>query len=71
MTTDRTDVDRARADLTATVDAITYKLGAPRRALERAQRFVKEQPLLAGGIAAGAAAAVAGLVWAIARLTRR
>ncbi|MDN4613639.1 DUF3618 domain-containing protein [Leifsonia sp. F6_8S_P_1B] len=71
MTTDRTDVDRARAELTATVDAITYKFGAPKRAVERAQRFVTEQPLVAAGIAAGVAATVGGLVWAVVRLTRR
>lgn len=71
MTTDRTDVDRARAELTATVDAITYKLAAPRRAVDRAQRFVKEQPLMAAGIAAGVAATIGGLVWAVVRLTRR
>jgi ElaB/YqjD/DUF883 family membrane-anchored ribosome-binding protein len=71
MTTDRAAVDRARAELTATVDAITYKFAAPKRAVERAQRFVKEQPLLAAGVAAGAVAAVGGLVWAIARLSRR
>ena len=31
MTTDRSDVDRARAELAATVDAITYKLNLPKR----------------------------------------
>lgn len=37
MTTDRSDVERARAQLAATVDAIEYKLNVPKRTAERIQ----------------------------------
>ena len=33
MTTDRTGVEKARADLAATIDAIQYKVNVPARAL--------------------------------------
>lgn len=71
MTTDRSDVDRARDELAATMDAIEYKLNVPKRASERIQRLRAENPLALAGIAAGAAAAVAGAVWGIVRLVRR
>ncbi|MGO4301992.1 DUF3618 domain-containing protein [Leifsonia sp. RAF41] len=71
MTTDRSDVDRARAELAATVDAIGYKLNVPQRTRERFDRLRKENPVALAGIAAGAAVAVAGAVWGIVRLIRR
>ncbi|MGN6762090.1 MAG: DUF3618 domain-containing protein [Leifsonia sp.] len=71
MTTDRSDVDRARAELAATMDAIEYKLNVPKRTAERVQRLRAENPVALAGIAAGAVAAVAGAVWGIVRLVRR
>lgn len=71
MTTDRSDVDRARAELAATLDAIEYKLNVPKRTAERIQRLRKENPAALAGIAAGAAVAVAGIVWGVVRLLRR
>ncbi|MGO4533951.1 DUF3618 domain-containing protein [Leifsonia sp. 2MCAF36] len=71
MTTDRSDVDRARAELAATVDAIEYRLNVPKRASERLQRLRKENPAALAGIVAGAVVAVAGAVWGIVRLIRR
>ncbi|RDV45798.1 hypothetical protein DOE76_04920 [Leifsonia sp. ku-ls] len=71
MTTDRSDVDRARAELAATIDAIEYKLNVPKRTAERIQRLRKENPAALAGIAAGAAVAAAGIVWGVVRLLRR
>jgi hypothetical protein len=71
MTTDRSDVDRARAELAATKDAIEYKLNVPKRTAERVQRLRAENPVALAGIAAGAVAAVAGAVWGVVRLIRR
>jgi hypothetical protein len=71
MTTDRSDVDRARAELAATMDAIEYKLNVPKRTAERVQRLRAENPVALAGIAAGAVAAVAGAVWGVVRLIRR
>ncbi|MDR6972453.1 DUF3618 domain-containing protein [Leifsonia shinshuensis] len=71
MTTDRSDVDRARAELAATVDAIEYKLNVPKRASERIQRLRKDNPAALAGLAVGAAVAVAGAVWGIVVLVRR
>ena len=71
MTTDRSDVNRARAELAATVDAIGYKLNVPQRTRERFDRLRKENPVALAGIAAGAAVAGAGAVWGIVRLIRR
>jgi len=71
MTTDRSDVDRARAELAATMDAIEYKLNVPKRTAERVQRLRAENPVALAGIAAGAVAAVAGAVLGVVRLIRR
>ena len=71
MTTDRSDVDRARAELAATMDAIEYKLNVPKRTAERVQRLRAENPVALAGIAAGAVAAVASAVWGVVRLVRR
>ena len=71
MTTDRSDVDRARSELAATVEAIEYKLNVPKRASERIERLRKENPIALAGIAVGAAVTVAGIVWGIVRLIRR
>lgn len=71
MTTDRSDVDRARAELAATMDAIEYKLNVPKRTAERVQRLRAENPVALAGIAAGAVAAVAGAAWGVVRLVRR
>ncbi|MFK3668527.1 DUF3618 domain-containing protein [Leifsonia aquatica] len=71
MTTDRSDVDRARAELAATLDAIEYKLNAPERATQRVKTLASQNPLAFTGVVVGVAAAVGGVVWGIARLTRR
>jgi len=71
MTTDRSDVERARADLAETLDAIEYKLNVPKRASERVQRLRAENPLALVGIAAGAVAAIAGVVWLAVRTAKR
>jgi hypothetical protein len=71
MTTDRSDADRARAELAATLDAIEYKLNAPKRAAERVKTFATGNPVGFAAAAAGVAAAVGGIVWGIVRLTRR
>ena len=71
MTTDRSDVDRARADLAATVDAITYKLNVPQRTAERVRRLRDDNPLALLGIAVAVAVAVGGAVWGIVAASRR
>ena len=71
MTTDRSDVERARAELAATVDAIEYKLNVPKRASERIQKLRAENPVALAGLAAAAVAAVAGIVWGVVALVRR
>ena len=71
MTTDRSDVDRARAELAATVEAIEYKLNVPKRAAETIDRLRRDNPLALAGIAAGAVAATALAVWGVVRLIRR
>jgi Protein of unknown function (DUF3618) len=71
MTTDRSDVERARADLAATVDAITYKLNVPKRTAERVQRLRDDNPLALVGLAVGVAVVVGGAVWGIVAAVRR
>ncbi|MEN0086339.1 MAG: DUF3618 domain-containing protein [Leifsonia sp.] len=71
MTTDRSDVDRARAELAATIDAIEYKLNVPKRTAERIQRLRKENPAALVGLSVGVAVAVGGIVWGVVRLVRR
>jgi hypothetical protein len=71
MTTDRSDVERARAELAATMDAIEYKLNVPKRTAERLRRLRAENPVALAGIAVGAAVAVAGIVWGVVSLVRR
>jgi hypothetical protein len=71
MTTDRRDVERARAALAATLDAIEYKLNLPKRGAERLRALRDENPLGLAAIAAGVAVAVAGAAWGIVALRRR
>ena len=71
MTTDRSDVDRARAQLAETIDAIEYKLNVPKRTAERLQRLQKENPAALAAISVGVAVAVGGIVWGVVRLVRR
>jgi len=71
MTTDRSDVDRARSELAATVEAIEYKLNVPKRASESIERLRKENPIALAGIAVGVAVTIRGTVWGIVRLIRR
>lgn len=71
MTTDRTDVERARAELATTLDAIEYKLNLPKRTAERFRVLRDENPLGLVAIAAGVVVVVAGAVWGIVALRRR
>ena len=71
MTTEPTDVRRARAELAETLDAIEYKLNIPKRTTERFQRLRKENPVLLIGVAVGAAAAVVGTVWLAVRVAKK
>ncbi|NQX05653.1 DUF3618 domain-containing protein [Rathayibacter sp. VKM Ac-2856] len=70
----KADIERARSELAATLDAIEYKVNVPRkvrnvqRTLERKVSVVRKhhpEALIAG--AAGAAAAVGLVVWGIVR----
>ncbi|HEY8282510.1 MAG TPA: DUF3618 domain-containing protein [Leifsonia sp.] len=71
MTTDRSDVERIRADLAATVDAIQYKLDLPKRVSARLRRLRAENPVALGGMVAGAVAAIGGAIWFLVRAARR
>lgn len=71
MTTDRRDVERARTELAATLDAIEYKVNVPKRTAERIQAMRRDNPVALAAIAAGVAVAVGGAVWGIVRLVRR
>lgn len=76
MTTEPNDaqlneVRRARTELAATLGAIEYKLNVPKRTAEKVQRLRAENPLVLVGIAVGAAAAVAGVVWLIVRAAKK
>lgn len=71
MTADTTDVERARAELAATLDAIRYRLNLPKRTAERIRRLASENPIAVAGAAAAIAAAIGGIVWGTVRLTRR
>ncbi len=71
MTTERTDVDRARAEVADTLAAIEYKLNVPKRTLERVNRLRAENPLVLVGAAVGVAAAIGGVVWLAVRAAQR
>jgi hypothetical protein len=65
---------RARAQLTANLDALEYKLNVPaqmRRARKRLDTFASQHPAVVVCAAAGALAVVVGSVWAGIRLIRR
>ena len=73
-----TDVEKARADLTATLDAIEDKLNVPKRtrlAVERAGRRVQElrdeNPIVLAAVSVGAAALIGGAVWLVVRAVRK
>jgi Protein of unknown function (DUF3618) len=74
MTTEPTehgDVDRLRAELAETIDAIEYKLNVPKRMVERVQRLRQDNPLALVGIAVGVAAAIGGVVWMAVRASKK
>ncbi|WP_426517799.1 DUF3618 domain-containing protein [Diaminobutyricibacter sp. McL0618] len=78
MTTETpSDIERARAELTATLDAIEDKLNVPKRARlaveragRRAQKLRDENPVAFVATAVGAAALVGGAVWLVVRAVR-
>ena len=79
MTTETpTDVEKARADLTAALEAIEDKLNVPKRtrlAVERAGRRVQqlrdENPIVLAAVSVGAAALIGGAVWLVVRAVRK
>jgi ElaB/YqjD/DUF883 family membrane-anchored ribosome-binding protein len=71
MTTDRSGVEKARAELAATIDAIQYKANVPARAAERFRRLRDENPMALVGVAVGVAVVVGGAVWGIIAASRR
>jgi hypothetical protein len=71
MTTDRSEVDRVRAELADTLSAIEHKLNVPKRTGETVRRLRDENPIALAGIVAGSVAAVAGAVVLAVRLARR
>ncbi len=79
MTTEPlSEVQKARADLTAALDAIEYKLNLPKQAAHavkragaRARAFRKANPAAALGVVVVAAALVGGAVWLVLRAARK
>jgi hypothetical protein len=74
----RREIERTRAELAATLDAIEDRLNVVSRARvgfgrarHRFVRFTREDPILLGIIGAAAAALVAGVTWAAVAATRR
>ncbi|WP_394553951.1 DUF3618 domain-containing protein [Agromyces sp. MMS24-JH15] len=66
----RLNVEQARGDFAATLNALEDRLNVPKRvaratdrAEARVRRFAKEHPIAAGAVAVGAVAAIGGLVW--------
>lgn len=71
-------VERARAELTATLAAIEYKANVPARIAEKleagsiqARAFARREPAAAAAAAVGAALAVGAAIWGLARLISR
>jgi hypothetical protein len=74
MTSEANDVTRARAALTANLDAIEDKVNVPKRmkrSLGKASDYCKAHPTQTLAGAVGAAGAVAGSVWLIVKLLSR
>ena len=69
--TERSDVDRLRAELAQTIDAIEYKLNVPKRVTERVRRLNRDNPFALVGIVVGVAAAIGGVVWAALRASKK
>jgi hypothetical protein len=74
----RQEIERTRAELAATLDAIEDRLNVVRRAgagLGRARhrfvRFTREDPILLGILGAAAAAVIGGVTWAAVAASRR
>lgn len=73
MTADRvTEVERARAELVQTLNAIEDKVNIPRRAKRAIRVFREDYPLTSIAVAVAAVAAAGAGVWfAVSRLRRR
>jgi len=74
----RSEIERTRAELAATLDAIEDRLNVVARAKEgfgrarhRFMRFTREDPILLGIIGAAAVALVGGVTWAAVAASRR
>ena len=74
----RADIQRARDELAQTLDALEYKLDVPARGRELLDSTTRtlarkwdDNPLLVGGIVAGAIVAIAGAITGIVALGRR
>jgi len=71
-------VERARAELKATLAAIEVKANVPRRltivvddTIEKVRRFTRSNPALAGAAVIAGAAAVGAAVWGLVRVYTR
>jgi len=74
----RVNVEQARSDFAATLNALEDKLNVPKqvsrasaRTKVKLRRFASEQPAAAIAAAAGVAVAVGGVVWLIVRNATR
>lgn len=66
-----TPVQKARADLVATLSEIEDRLNIPKRALRKARELRRDRPLLFAGLAGAAAAATGLLGWLVIAVRRR
>jgi hypothetical protein len=74
----RQEIERTRAELAATLDAIEDRLNVVARAREgfgrarhRFVRFTREDPILLGILGAAAVALIGGVTWAAVAASRR
>jgi hypothetical protein len=67
----QTPVQKARADLVATLNEIEDRLNVPRRFYRKAREFQREKPWVFGALAAAGATAVGAAGWLLVALRRR
>lgn len=67
----KADVERTRAELAATLDAIEYRINVPKRVSSRIRALREENPALLAAIAVAAVAVTGVLVFAGIRSIRR
>ena len=71
MIAEKTEADRLRNDLAATLDAIEYKLNFPKRTAEKIRSVRREKPAVFAALTAGSLALVVSVVWGVSALKRR